>query len=356
MKLNHNYYSKLAFNLAEDNLGKTKNNPSVGCVVVKNNSVISSGVTSINGRPHAEFNALNRNINFNESSMYVTLEPCTHYGLTPPCTNIIKKKKIKNVYYTFNDPDKRTNKKAKKVLKKITKLNNIGIEHLNFYKSYFINQNQKLPLIDAKIAISKDFYTINKNNKWITNSRSRQIAHLIRSKYDCVVSTSESINKDNSLLNCRIKGLDNNKPDLIIIDRNLRIKSDLKLFKIAKKRKTYLFTISKDRKKISYLKKKNIKVIRINKLESKDDFKGLFKKIFNIGKGRVLIESGLVFLNKLLMYKFVNELYIFKSKVFLKNKGYNKTNIKFIKKLKFNNQINVNLNNDKLFRIRINHV
>ena len=63
MKLNHNYYSKLAFNLAEDNLGKTKNNPSVGCVVVKNNSVISSGVTSINGRPHAEFNALNRNIN-----------------------------------------------------------------------------------------------------------------------------------------------------------------------------------------------------------------------------------------------------------------------------------------------------
>ena len=93
MKLNHNYYSKLAFNLAEDNLGKTKNNPSVGCVVVKNNSVISSGVTSINGRPHAEFNALNRNINFNESSMYVTLEPCTHYGLTPPCTNIIKKKK-----------------------------------------------------------------------------------------------------------------------------------------------------------------------------------------------------------------------------------------------------------------------
>ena len=60
-------------------------------MIVKNNSVLSSGVTSINGRPHAEFNALNKNLNFNGSDMYVTLEPCTHYGLTPPCTQIIKK-------------------------------------------------------------------------------------------------------------------------------------------------------------------------------------------------------------------------------------------------------------------------
>ena len=93
MKINHNFFSNLALNLAEQNLGKTKTNPSVGCVIVKNNSIISSGITSINGRPHAEFNALNKNLNFKGSKMYVTLEPCTHYGLTPPCTQIIKKKK-----------------------------------------------------------------------------------------------------------------------------------------------------------------------------------------------------------------------------------------------------------------------
>ena len=93
MSQNHNFFSNLAFNIAEINLGKTKTNPSVGCVIVKNGSVISSGVTSINGRPHAEFNALNKKINFKGSSLYVTLEPCSHYGLTPPCTNIIKKKK-----------------------------------------------------------------------------------------------------------------------------------------------------------------------------------------------------------------------------------------------------------------------
>ena len=92
MRINHNFFSNLAFQIAEENLGKTKTNPSVGCIVVKDNLVISSGCTSINGRPHAEFNALNKKKNFNGSTLYVTLEPCIHYGVTPPCTKIIKKK------------------------------------------------------------------------------------------------------------------------------------------------------------------------------------------------------------------------------------------------------------------------
>jgi pyrimidine deaminase RibD-like protein len=118
MKISHNFFSNLAFNLAENHIGKTGTNPSVGCVVVKNDSVISTGITSINGRPHAEFNALNKNINFKDSEMYLTLEPCTHYGKTPPCIDLIRKKKIKQVYYCYNDPDQRTFKKAKKILKK----------------------------------------------------------------------------------------------------------------------------------------------------------------------------------------------------------------------------------------------
>ena len=85
-------YMKIAFNKAFEHLGSTKNNPSVGCVVVKNNSVVSTGKTSLNGRPHAEFIALNKKINFKNAKLYVTLEPCVHYGLTPPCVNIIKKK------------------------------------------------------------------------------------------------------------------------------------------------------------------------------------------------------------------------------------------------------------------------
>ncbi len=353
MKINHNYFSELAFNLAENNLGKTKKNPSVGCVIVKNNSVISSGITSINGRPHAEYNALNQNLNFNGSNMYVTLEPCTHYGLTPPCTDIIKKKKIKKVYYSFNDPDPRINNKTNNHFKRINKSKKIKSKFASFYESYFYNKKNKFPLIDGKLAVSKDYFTINMKSKWITNIRSRQVKHLIRSKYDCIISTSETINSDDALLNCRIHGLDNNKPDLIIIDRHLKLKKKLKLFSFSKKRKIFLFTCSKNKKRWAFFKKKNIKILSLKKLETRDDFDRLFKKIFQLGKGRVLIETGLVFLNKLFEFNFLNNLYLFKTKDNLGRKGFNKASSIFIKKLKLKKNINVNLEKDKLFKIRI---
>ena len=116
MRINHNKYLDLAFQLAEKHLGQTKINPSVGSIVVQDHSVISSGVTSLNGRPHSEFNALNKLKDCSGATLYTTLEPCTHRGMTPPCTSIIIKKKIKKVYYGFNDPDLRTFKKAKKIL------------------------------------------------------------------------------------------------------------------------------------------------------------------------------------------------------------------------------------------------
>ena len=98
MTTNHKYYLSLALNIARTNLGKTKLNPSVGTVIVKNSIVIATGTTSINGRPHAEFNALKKNHNFAGSDLYTTLEPCTHYGVTPPCVNIIIKKKLKTFF------------------------------------------------------------------------------------------------------------------------------------------------------------------------------------------------------------------------------------------------------------------
>ena len=135
MTANHKHYLDLAFKIAETHLGKTKSNPSVGAIIVKNNTVISSSVTSLNGRPHAEANALRDNSNFKDADLYSTLEPCTHYGLTPPCVNIIIKKKIKNVYYAFEDPDIRTFKKAKNYLKK-KKINVKLIKNINFKNFY----------------------------------------------------------------------------------------------------------------------------------------------------------------------------------------------------------------------------
>tara|TARA_B110001452_G_scaffold213368_1_gene184085 strand:+ start:260 stop:1336 length:1077 start_codon:yes stop_codon:yes gene_type:complete len=358
MKQNHNNYLRLAFNIAQVNLGRTKTNPSVGCVVVKNNSVISSGCTSLNGRPHAEFNALNKNKNFKNSDLYVTMEPCDHHGLTPPCTKIIIRKGINRVYYSFDDIDIRTVKKGKKkLIKNKIKVYKKRIKDFsNFYQSYFLISENKIPLIDAKIAISKDFFTVNQSSKWITNSFSRKRTHLIRSRYDAIVSTSKSINKDNSVLNCRIKGLDNNKPDLVIIDLNLKIKKTLEIFKKPSRRKIYIVTSIFDKKKFSYFKKKKIEIIRINTLKEKDDFINFFKILKKRSYNRILIESGLIFLNQLLKNKLISNLYIFQSPVKLGKIGKNNTSNYLIKKFKLKNRIKVNLSNDNLYKLELNNV
>ena len=108
----------LALSLASARHGLTGVNPSVGCVIVKNDEIISIGQTNYDGRPHAEYNAIkNSNINLEGSKMYVTLEPCNHYGKTPPCTNLIIKNKIKEVFYSVEDVDKKVKGKSFKILK-----------------------------------------------------------------------------------------------------------------------------------------------------------------------------------------------------------------------------------------------
>lgn len=352
MTTNHNYYLDLAFQLAERNLGQTGLNPTVGSIVVKNNTVIASGVTSQNGRPHSEFNALNNNKNCSGATLYTTLEPCTHFGLTPPCVNIIEKKKIKNVYYGFEDPDTRTFKKAKKILKK-KKINSKLIKcgnYKNFYDSYFYNKKFNLPFISAKIAISKDFYSINKKSKFITNEYSKRTVHLLRSKNDCIFSTSKSINIDNSLLNCRIKGLNNFKPDLFIIDLKLKLKKKLLITKLLKKRKTFLITSEKNRNKVNFFKKKGYKIIHIKSLVSKNDFKKMFQIVYKLGYSRIFFETGLTFLNTLLSFKLLNYLYVFQSNTTLKKNGFNNSTFKYLKKIKFKKKIKINLFNDILYR------
>ena len=351
MITNHKFFLNLAFQIAEKNLGLTGQNPSVGSIVVKNNTVISSGVTSTSGRPHAEYNALNKVKNINGSSLYTSLEPCVHQGKTPPCTDIIIKKKIKNVFFGLEDPDLRTFKKAKKILSKKgikTKLIK-SKKYNNFYRSYLINKKFKIPFISAKIAISKDYFTINKKDKWITNIFSRRIAHLIRSKHDGIISTSKSINLDNALLNCRIEGLNNNKPDLFIIDLNLKLKKNLLLNKILKKRKTYLITYKTNIKKSHIYKKKGFKIIYINSLENKYDFDFLIKKIYKMGYSRILVETGLTFLNALIKNRLINDLYIFHTNYNLKKKGKNNATLKYLKNI-LSKPMSIYLNNDKLYK------
>jgi len=176
--------------------------------------------------------------------------------VTPPCTNIIIKKKIKKVFYSVFDPDKRSKKKSKSILKKkkiFTQGSLLKKNGLNFYQSYYLQHSPGLPLIDAKIAISKDYFSVNKRKKWITNFLSRNKVHLIRSRYDCILSTYKTVNKDNSRLNCRIQGLEHLSPSRVIIDKHLKLKKKLNIYNSSKKIKTYVITSENNKKKENIL-------------------------------------------------------------------------------------------------------
>ena len=117
--INNNFFMNLALMQAKKVIGNTNQNPAVGCVVTKKNVLISAASTSLSGRPHAEHNALNfLKENPNNSNIYVTLEPCSHYGETPPCTKKIIKGKIKKVFFSIYDPDQRSYNRCKKELNK----------------------------------------------------------------------------------------------------------------------------------------------------------------------------------------------------------------------------------------------
>ena len=177
-----NYFMSLALKQAMINLGNTKENPSVGCIITKNNSLISTGRTSFNGRPHAETVAIKtcKKADLKGSTIYVTMEPCTHYGKTPPCTNLIVKSKIKRVIYSIDDEDIRTKKKALSFLK--SKKINVSSGLLKnktkkIYKKYFFHKNNKKPYVVAKLGCSKDYF-ISSKKKFITNQYSRKVMIL----------------------------------------------------------------------------------------------------------------------------------------------------------------------------------
>jgi len=352
------FYIKLAYQQAEINLGSTGANPSVGVIIVKNSSVISSACTSLNGRPHAEANALKKNLDYRNSDLYSTLEPCSHYGKTPPCTKKIISKKINRVIFSINDIDPRSKNLASNILiKKKIKTNKLTLKTFvkDFYKSYFIKSSKDLPFTDGKLAVSKDFFTINKKNRWITNKKSRKLANFLRSKYDCLLTTSKTINDDNPLLNCRVEGLKKKTPDLIILDHLFKVKKNSIIFNKSK-RKIYIFTNTSHVAKENFFKKKGIKIIKLEKNEEPTtDLENIFYKIKNLGYNRILVEAGVTFLDQLIRNNFIKNFYLFKSATNLGVKGLNNFNSLYSKKINFSekNRINVNLNEDSLYKVKI---
>ena len=329
---NHNFFMGLALLQAKKTLGNTKDNPAVGCIITKNNQVISAGYTSISGIPHAEHNAINfSRTNPKNSQLYVTLEPCSHYGKTPPCVNVIIRKKIKKVFFSINDVDTRSSNKSTKLLRKKGIIVSYGVLKNKiklFYRSYINSKEKTLPYVTCKLAISKDFYTIDKKNRWITNELSRGRVHLMRSSHDCIMTSSKTIMDDNPRLTCRIDGLKDRSPSRIILDNKLRISINSKIIKESANHCTIIFYNKINKKKIKLYKKLRIRTIEIPiDKEGNLDLRKSLIKAKELGFSRIFLESGIKLTTNFISKNLVNDF-----KLFMSNKNLGKNGNDCIKK------------------------
>ena len=354
--LQDKHLMKLAFNLASSRKGLTGDNPAVGCVITKKNQIISVGRTGLSGRPHAEYNAIKDcHENLNGSKMYVTLEPCNHYGKTPPCTSKIIKSGISQIYYPTEDIDKKVKGKSFKILtKNKIKVNRGLLKSLSkdFYKSYNINRKNKLPYVTGKIAVSRNNLIYSNISRKITNNYSDKFTHLLRYKNDSILISYRTLNKDNPKLSCRLKGLESFSPKRIILDNKLNSKPNKYIIANAKKNNTIIFYNEASKSKILSFKKKKILLVRSRVNKDKNfDFQDILKKLFKIGCRNLLIEGGGVLTNNLLKKRVFNEFYLYKGQRtlskfsdYLKFNDFDLLREKYKKKIK----LNLKLGKDKI--------
>ena len=224
-------YMKKCFELAKQGLGKTSPNPMVGCVVLdKNGKEISTGYHAKYGENHAERDALLKLKNGEEEdgTIIVSLEPCSHYGKTPPCVDLIIERKLKKVVFAMNDPNP--------IVSSVQKLEENGIEVLSgvleeeakaLNEVFVTNMTLKRPFVALKTATTLDgkVSTRTGDSKWITSSIARDKGHELREIYDAILTTSNTVLADNPNFNNKQK---------ILIDRTLKVPTNMNFFKTGK--------------------------------------------------------------------------------------------------------------------------
>ena len=284
--------------LAKRGYGKTSPNPMVGCVILdKNGDEISTGYHKEYGAFHAERDALSKLDNANDYTLVVNLEPCCHYGKTPPCTDIIIEKGIKTVVYGMQDPNPLVAGKGLQILKdagieivgpvledECKKLNEIFIKNKTENKTYVAIKTATT--IDGKIATS------NGNSKWITSEAARQKAKELRSRYDAILTSSSTVIADNPEMKHKIK---------IILDKDLKTDINDNIYQDGK---IYVFCANKQ-----IQNQNNITYIQTPVVAGMLDLDFVLSKLFEFGIMSVFVEAG----GKLCgsMLKYADKLYHF---------------------------------------------
>src|SRR3990170_1760168 len=294
--MEHVRFMRLAIKLAEKGFGRTSPNPVVGSVVVKNGKIIGRGYHQDAGLPHAEVNALqDAGKKAQGSTLYVTLEPCAHFGRTSPCVTAIIKAGVKKVVIGSIDPNPKVRGKGIRTLEK----NKIEVikdvlrdECLSLNEAYVKYITKKTPFVILKLATTLDgkIATSIGDSKWITSLESRRYAHRLRSLVDCVMVGSGTILKDDPALTVRlIKG---KNPARAILDSGLRIPVKAKIFASHNERVFIFTSANANKNKIRLLEEKGAEVIKVNQSKDGLSIKGVLRELGKRGVTSVLIEGG----------------------------------------------------------------
>lgn len=309
-------YMRLAMQLAGNAIGRTSPNPLVGAVIVKDNRVVGCGWHRKAGTPHAEVHALNQAGELAQGSdVYVTLEPCAHYGKTPPCSKALVEAKVKNVYGGLLDVNPKVAGKGFKILEDA----GIHVEY-GFLQDELRKQNEvffkwiehKKPFIVLKAAMTLDgkIATATGQSKWITNETSRAYGYKLRDIYDGIMVGINTVIEDNPMLTARVDGGKN--PIRIVVDSSLKIDINANVVQ-DKSAKTIVATTDKaDKDKILKLQAQDVDVIVVDKDENdKVDIEKLLDILGQQNICSILVEGGATLSGSFVAKKLVDKVYFF---------------------------------------------
>ena len=293
-------FMRRAIELAKKGGGYVHPNPLVGCVVVKDGEIIAEGYHEKYGEFHAERNALLCcKSETKGASLYVTLEPCCHYGKTPPCTEIIIEKGIKKVFVGILDPNPLVAGKGVKILQdagievevglcedEIRELNKVFLKYITTKRPYVIMKTAMT--LDGKIA------AFTGDSRWVTNEESRKLVHVLRSEMAGVIVGIGTVLADDPMLNVRLDG-EHHQPIRIVVDSNLRISIDSQLVKTAKEYRTIVATtvISSDRRESrNLLQSFGVELLECQSYNGHVDINDLMIKLGAMGIDSILLGGG----------------------------------------------------------------
>ena len=281
--------------------GRTSPNPMVGAVVVKRGKIVGEGYHSRAGNPHAEIEALKRaGGKARSADLYVNLEPCCHFGRTPPCTDAIIQAGIKRVFFGMKDPNPQVSGKGLRALKAhgIIVVSGVLKEKCMKLNEAFVKVIQTgMPFVILKTAMSLDgkIATRSKDSRWISGELARKHVHKIRNFVDAIMVGTETVLKDNPRLTCRLEPRSVKHPVRIILDRRNRIPLTANVFKNSRSQPVIYVTgpeISSARRKA--LEGKRVEILNSKCGKNGFQIKALLKELAKREMNSILIEGGSV--------------------------------------------------------------